>query len=166
MHPLVATQCLSLGKNLVTTSYVSEEMKKMHTSATAQGLCFLNEVGLDPGLDHASAMRIIDGVKAQGGQVVSFRSVCGGLPAPEVAGQTPFLYKFSWSPRAVFSAMENASTYREGGRVVQVEGSELLRHAQRPFPEEMFSTMRYVCVCRFQAKHKKERKRKAKEKSR
>lgn len=141
MHPLVARDCLSLGKHLVTTSYISDELKQMHKAATSQGLVFLNEAGLDPGMDHASAMKIIDTAKAAGGTVVSFRSICGGLPSPEAAAKTPFLYKFSWSPRAVLSAAENPSTYREDGQVVQVEGPALLRHAQ-PCPSGAFPTLR------------------------
>lgn len=141
MHPAIARDCLSLSKSLVTTSYISEDLRKMHQGASTQGLVFLNEVGLDPGMDHASAMRIIDQAKADGGKILAFRSVCGGLPSPDAAGKTPFLYKFSWSPRGVLTAAENTATFLEGGMVVRVEGEDLLRHAH-PFPPQAFPTMR------------------------
>jgi alpha-aminoadipic semialdehyde synthase len=141
MHVDVARACLACRKPLVTTSYVSEALKDLDAAAAAQGLVFLNEVGLDPGMDHASAMRIIDRVKAEGGRVSSFRSVCGGLPAPGVAANTPFLYKYSWSPRGVLTAAENPALYREGGREVKVPGEALLRHAV-PCPPDAFPTLR------------------------
>jgi len=123
-HVGIAERCLAHGKPLVTTSYVSPAMRALDGKARAAGLLFLNEIGLDPGIDHMSAMRIIDGARARGGRVVSFRSYCGGLPAPE-ANTNPWGYKFSWSPRAVILASRNAGRYREEGREVDVPGEEL-----------------------------------------
>jgi saccharopine dehydrogenase-like NADP-dependent oxidoreductase len=123
-HVGIAERCLAYGKPLVTTSYVSEAMQALGGKARAAGLLFLNEIGLDPGIDHMSAMRIIDGVRARGGRVISFRSYCGGLPAPE-ANTNPWGYKFSWSPRAVILASRNAGRYREEGREIDVPGEEL-----------------------------------------
>ncbi|MBW2535495.1 MAG: saccharopine dehydrogenase NADP-binding domain-containing protein, partial [Deltaproteobacteria bacterium] len=100
MHVKVAELCLELGKHMSTTSYISPEMQALHDAAEAKGLTFLNECGVDPGIDHMSAMRIIHGAGKKGGRVVAFRSYCGGLPAPE-ANTNPWGYKFSWSPRGV-----------------------------------------------------------------
>lgn len=92
----------------------------------------LNEVGLDPGLDHMSAMKIIDDVTARGGTIRSFQSVCGGLPAPEAANN-PLKYKFSWSPKGVVSASQNAARYRWKDDIVEVDGTELMQSG-KPFP--------------------------------
>jgi len=99
-------------------------MSALDGNARDAGLLFLNEIGLDPGIDHMSAMRVIHGARERGGRVVSFRSYCGGLPAPE-ANTNPWGYKFSWSPRAVIMASRNAARYLEDGRVVEVPGPEL-----------------------------------------
>ena len=79
-------------------------------------MTILNEIGLDPGIDHLSAMKIIDEVKHEGGKILSFSSVCGGLPAPE-ASDNPLGYKFSWSPRGVLSAGLNPSKFLNNGKV-------------------------------------------------
>jgi alpha-aminoadipic semialdehyde synthase len=128
MHPLVATECIVHKVNLVTASYESEEMRNLRDRVIVAGIVILNEVGLDPGLDHMSAMRIIDDVKNRGGRVCSFSSVCGGLPAPEVA-DNPFKYKFSWSPQGVIRAAQNSARYRQNGRLVEVSGDDLLSSA-------------------------------------
>jgi saccharopine dehydrogenase-like NADP-dependent oxidoreductase len=88
----------------------------------------LNEIGLDPGLDHMSAMRLIRAVQEEGAAVVSFRSCCGGLPSPE-AKTNPWGYKFSWSPRGVLEAGRKPARWLSNGRVVEVPGGEVFRHA-------------------------------------
>lgn len=123
-HLQVAQACLRYRRHLVTTSYVKDEMRALDGAARQAGVLFLNEIGLDPGIDHMSAMRIIDRVHANGGQVVSFRSYCGGLPAPE-ANTNPFGYKFSWSPRGVLLAGRNDARYLEDGQVVEVPNRRL-----------------------------------------
>ncbi|MCK4263991.1 MAG: saccharopine dehydrogenase NADP-binding domain-containing protein, partial [Candidatus Aminicenantes bacterium] len=95
-HPKVAKYCIDFNKHMVTTSYVSEIMKNLDGEAKRAGILILNEVGLDPGIDHMEAMRIIHEVEEKGGEITSFISYCGGLPAPE-ANTNPFGYKFSWS---------------------------------------------------------------------
>lgn len=123
-HPLVAQACIDRGRHLVTTSYVSPAMRALDAAARARGVLLLNEMGVDPGIDHMSAMQLIDRERAAGAELVGFRSWCGGLPAPEVdAG--PFGYKFSWSPRAVLTAARNPARYLRAGRVVAVEPAEL-----------------------------------------
>ena len=124
LHPVVAQTCIKHDKHMVTTSYVSPAMKALDQAAKDAGLMILSEIGVDPGTDHMSAMRIIDDVKQRGGTVVSFKSYCGGLPAPE-ANDNPFGYKFSWSPRAVCTAGKNSARYRQDGKEVNVPGPEL-----------------------------------------
>ncbi|MDY0002907.1 MAG: saccharopine dehydrogenase C-terminal domain-containing protein [Polyangia bacterium] len=127
MHPVVAEACLAAGTNLVTTSYVSPAMRDLDERARQKGLLFLNEIGLDPGIDHMSAMKVINGVRAQGGTVTSFRSYCGGLPAPD-SNTNPWGYKFSWSPMAVLRAGLNPARYLEDGRLLEIPGPELFAH--------------------------------------
>lgn len=123
-HVKVANLCLEHGKNMVTTSYVSEGMKKLAKPVLEKGLIFLNEIGVDPGIDHMSAMKIIHAVEAEGGKVLHFHSYCGGLPAPD-NNDNPFGYKFSWSPRGVVLASSNSARFLENGRIVEIEGKNL-----------------------------------------
>ncbi len=123
-HPLVAGICLEHGKHMATTSYIGDEMKALDEPARKAGLTFINECGVDPGIDHMSAMRVIDAVREKGGKVVSFRSYCGGLPAPE-ANDNPIGYKFSWAPRGVLVAATNPARFLKDGEVVEVPGDEL-----------------------------------------
>jgi len=127
LHPVIARLCLAHGKHLVTASYVKEEMQAMDREVRDKGLVFLNEVGVDPGLDHMSAMRIIDAVRKEGGRIDSFFSYCGGLPALE-SNNNPLGYKFSWSPEGAMMAATNDGRYKEHGQVIEVPGEELFRH--------------------------------------
>ncbi len=123
-HVRVAKACVRHRTPLVTSSYVSDEMAALDGDAQAAGVILLNELGLDPGIDHMSAMRIIDRTHDAGGQVQAFRSFCGGLPAPE-ANDNPLGYKFSWSPRGVLLAGRNDARYLERGRIVEVPNERL-----------------------------------------
>lgn len=125
-HPKVAAHCLRHGRHLITASYVAPAMQALDADARAGGLTFLNEMGLDPGIDHMSAMRVIDAVAAEGGRLRSFRSYCGGLPAPD-ANDNPLGYKFSWAPRGVLLACRNSARYRREGREVAVPAERLFR---------------------------------------
>ncbi|BBO67708.1 saccharopine dehydrogenase [Desulfosarcina alkanivorans] len=127
LHPRIAAICLAHGTHLVTASYVKEEMQALHARAKEKGLTFLNEVGVDPGLDHMSAMQIIDTVQRDGGRIDSFFSYCGGLPALE-HNNNPLGYKFSWSPEGAMLAATNDGRYKEHGQVIDVPGDELFRH--------------------------------------
>lgn len=102
-HMQVATACLNYGKNLITASYISPEMKALNSQAKTKGLLFLNECGLDPGLDHMSAMKIIHEIQNKGGVLKGFESFTGGLVAPE-SDNNPWNYKFTWNPRNVVLA--------------------------------------------------------------
>ena len=105
-HPLVAKLCIKHKKAMVSASYVKEEMKALDAAAREAGIVLLNEIGVDPGIDHMSAMQVIDQIKTSGGRLISFSSYCGGLPAPD-ANNNPFGYKFSWSPLGVILAGKN-----------------------------------------------------------
>ena len=123
-HQKVANLCITHEKHMATTSYVSEGMKKLHGEAVKKNLLFLNEIGVDPGIDHMSAMKIIDDVYSEGGKVLHFYSYCGGLPAPE-DNDNPFGYKFSWSPKGVVLASRNSAKFLENGKLVEIEGKDL-----------------------------------------
>jgi saccharopine dehydrogenase-like NADP-dependent oxidoreductase len=103
MHPEVAKACLHFGKNLITPSYVSDEMLALDAEAKSKGLLFLNEMGVDPGIDHMSAMQIIHHLQHQGFSIESFESFTGGLIAPE-SDNNPWHYKITWNPRNVVLA--------------------------------------------------------------
>jgi len=126
-HPQVARACLNQGKHMVTTSYVKDEMTALDAEAKEKGVILFNELGVDPGIDHMTAMQVIDRVRGEGGEITTFQSYCGGLPAPE-ANDNPYGYKFSWSPRGVLLAGLNNAQYRRDGKVVEVPGQELFDH--------------------------------------
>lgn len=133
MHLPVAHACLRHGKHMVTASYISPAMAALDEQAKGKGLLFLNEMGLDPGLDHLSAKKIIDEVQALGKHITSFTSWCGGLPAPEAA-DNPLGYKFSWSPRGVLLAALNDARYLRDGAIIEIAGKDLLASVTRaPF---------------------------------
>ncbi|GAA4314943.1 saccharopine dehydrogenase family protein [Nibribacter koreensis] len=113
-HPLVATTCLEKGRHLVTASYVPEDIKQLHAQAQEKGLTFLMECGLDPGIDHMSAMQIIHHLQSQGATITSFKSFTGGLMAPE-SDTNPWHYKFTWNPRNVILAGQSTAKYIENG---------------------------------------------------
>lgn len=115
LHPLAANECLRHSKHMLSPSYVTADLKEMDPAVRKKGLVFLNELGVDPGIDHMSAMRVIDGIKARGGELLSFKSFCGGLVAPQ-CDDNPWNYKFSWNPRNVVIAGQGVATFREEGR--------------------------------------------------
>ena len=103
LHILIAKTCLELKRNLLTASYVSEEMKLLNNKVKKKGLIFLNEIGLDPGIDHMSAKKIIDRIQADNKEIISFKSFTGGLIAP-MSDNNLWNYKFTWNPRNVVKA--------------------------------------------------------------
>ena len=102
-HPVVVADCIKYGVNIITPSYISKEVREMESLAKENGVLVLNEVGLDPGIDHMSAMEIIDEIKEQGAKMTRFESFTGGLVAPE-SDNNPWNYKFTWNPRNVVLA--------------------------------------------------------------
>ncbi len=127
MHVKVAKKCIEYKTNMVTTSYISPEMKKLDVLAKEAGVIILNEIGVDPGIDHMSAMKIFDEVRGKGGEITSFMSYCGGLPAPR-ANKNPYGYKFSWAPKGVLLAARNDAKYLKDGKIVEVDGKDLFSH--------------------------------------
>jgi len=125
-HSDVANVCLRNRKSLVTTSYIQPGMMDLAESAKKAGVLFLNEIGLDPGIDHMTAMSIIDHIHGKGGKVEEFYSLCGALPAPEAA-DNPMKYKFSWSPKGVILASRNSALYLKKGRKIFIEPSDLFK---------------------------------------
>jgi saccharopine dehydrogenase-like NADP-dependent oxidoreductase len=131
LHIQVAESCLDAGKNLLTASYVDDAIKTLQSKIENKKLLFLYEMGLDPGIDHMSAMKIIDEIHEKGGTVTSFQSHCGGLVAPE-SDDNPWHYKISWNPRNIIMAGKAGAHFRENG----VE--------KRIGYEELFTTERMV----------------------
>jgi len=125
-HPTVARLCIKEKKHMVTTSYVKEEMQKLDAEAKEAGVILLNEIGLDPGIDHMSAMRVIDEIHSKGGKLEGFYSMCGALPAPESA-DNPYKYKFSWSPKGVILASKNGAEYLKDEKKIVVESENLFK---------------------------------------
>jgi saccharopine dehydrogenase-like NADP-dependent oxidoreductase len=126
-HPTVAALCVKHRTHMVTTSYVKEAMIALDGPAREAGIIVLNEIGVDPGIDHMAAMKIIHEVESKGGEITSFVSWVGGLPAPE-ASDNPFGYKFSWSPKGVLLAGKNPARYRKDGEIVEIPGEELFKN--------------------------------------
>ncbi len=134
-HIMVAEHCIKHRKNMVTTSYVKPEMQALDQKVKDAGIIILNELGLDPGIDHMGAMRIIDHVHTHGGRIEEFYSVCGALPAPEAA-TNPFRYKFSWSPKGVVMAGNNCGKYLRYGKIVEIPTEDLFKNPLSvDFPE-------------------------------
>ncbi|KAI0698029.1 Saccharopine dehydrogenase-domain-containing protein [Cytidiella melzeri] len=133
-HPTVAELCVKHGKHLVTASYISPDMRALHERAQAADVLLLNEIGLDPGIDHCSAISLLSQLSTENKQVVSFTSFCGGLPAPEHAEGVPLKYKFSWSPRGVLSAALNGARFKLGGKVQEIEGKDILKESFADLP--------------------------------
>ena len=128
-HVSVALGCIKHKTNMVSTSYISPEMKELNDAARKAGIIILNEIGVDPGIDHMSAMKIFHDVEKNGGKITSFMSYCGGLPALE-ANTNPMGYKFSWSPKGVLRAARNDARYLLDGNIVKIEGKNLFQDYQ------------------------------------
>lgn len=126
-HPLVALRCLEAGKHFVSASYVSDEMRSLDSEVKKKGLVFLNECGLDPGIDHLSAMKVIDSIRDRGGIITSFESFTGGLIAPETDPDNPWRYKFTWNPRNVVTAGQGAARYLHDGKEKYISYQQLFK---------------------------------------
>lgn len=132
LHLDVAKDCLLLKKNLVTPSYISDGMKAMSADVEKAGLLFMNEMGLDPGIDHMSAVQLIERVEGEGFSITGFKSHCGGLVAPE-SDTNPWHYKFTWNPRNVVLAGQGAGGihYLNNGEKVDLTYEELFSHTSQ-----------------------------------
>ncbi|KAJ9161225.1 Saccharopine dehydrogenase [Coniochaeta hoffmannii] len=131
-HATVIKSAIRQKKHVVTTSYVSPAMMELDQQAKDAGITVMNEIGLDPGIDHLYAVKTIDEVHKAGGKILSFLSYCGGLPAPEDS-DNPLGYKFSWSSRGVLLALRNNGKWWKDGKVVEVEGKDLMKEAKPYF---------------------------------
>ncbi|WP_353481548.1 saccharopine dehydrogenase C-terminal domain-containing protein [Haliscomenobacter sp.] len=116
LHLEVAHDCVKLKKHLITASYVSQEMYRLGDEARDRELIFMGEMGLDPGIDHMSAMKVINEIKESGGKITAFRSYTGGLIAPE-SDDNPWHYKITWNPRNVVLAGQGTAQYLENGKL-------------------------------------------------
>ncbi|MEL4455581.1 saccharopine dehydrogenase family protein [Lutimonas vermicola] len=129
-HLEIAKDCLEFGKNLVTASYISKELKAMNNEVVEKGLVFMNEIGLDPGIDHMSAMHVIDRIKAQGGKMLLFESFTGGLVAPE-SDNNLWNYKFTWNPRNVVIAGQGGiAKFIQEGKYKYIPYHKLFRRTE------------------------------------
>ncbi|MCF8286258.1 MAG: saccharopine dehydrogenase NADP-binding domain-containing protein [Chitinophagaceae bacterium] len=128
LHFLVAKDCLQFGKPLFTASYVDDNMRSIASEIEAKQLLFLCEMGLDPGIDHMSAMAIIDEIHQKGGKITSFKSHCGGLVAPE-SDDNPWHYKISWNPRNIILAGKAGAIYLENGATISKDYSTIFEQA-------------------------------------
>jgi saccharopine dehydrogenase-like NADP-dependent oxidoreductase len=128
MHVLAAEECLANGVHLVTASYVSPEMAALDAQAKEKGLVFLNEIGVDPGIDHMSTMEMLDRIQDMGGVLKSYKSYCGALIAPE--SNNMWGYKFTWAPRNVILAGQGTAKYRKEGRERYIPYHQLFRRIE------------------------------------
>lgn len=124
LHYLLAQDCLKYGRHLLTASYVDEKIQALQQQIADKGILFLCEMGLDPGIDHMSAMQMIHDIKARGGKIISFKSHCGGLVAPE-SDDNPWHYKISWNPRNIVMAGKAGATFKEDGSIRRLKYEEL-----------------------------------------
>jgi saccharopine dehydrogenase (NAD+, L-glutamate forming) len=129
-HIEVAKDCITFGKNMVTASYVSKEMQALNAAAKSKGLVFMNEIGVDPGIDHMSAMQVLDDIRAKGGEIILFESFTGGLVAPE-SDDNLWNYKFTWNPRNVVVAGQgSAAKFLQEGAYKYIPYNRLFRRTE------------------------------------
>ncbi len=124
LHILVAQDCLHFSKHLLTASYVDSRILNLRNEVADKKILFLCEMGLDPGIDHMSAMELVDRIRGNGGRITSFKSHCGGLVAPE-SDDNPWHYKISWNPRNVVLAGKDGATYKENGQFKKINYEQL-----------------------------------------
>ncbi len=129
-HQKVALDCIAFNKHMVTASYVSDELKALDANAKKKGLIFMNEIGLDPGIDHMSALQIIDGIRAKGGKMLLFESFTGGLVAPD-SDNNLWNYKFTWNPRnVVLAGQGGAAKFIQEGTYKYIPYHKLFRRTE------------------------------------
>jgi saccharopine dehydrogenase (NADP+, L-glutamate forming) len=124
LHFLVAKDCVQFSKTLLTASYIDEKIKSLKDQIEKKGILFLGEIGLDPGIDHMSAMKMINEIKNKGGKINSFKSHCGGLISPE-SDDNPWHYKITWNPANVVTAGSAGAVYLDGGKQIEIAYSKI-----------------------------------------
>ena len=128
LHIHVVKDCVAIGRNLLNASYVDAEIKNLEAEIKSKELLFLCEMGLDPGIDHMSAMQLFDEIKLKGGRITSFKSHCGGLVAPE-SDDNPWHYKISWNPRNIIMAGQAGAAYKENNTIIKKDYSHVFENS-------------------------------------
>lgn len=141
-HAAVIQAAIKGKTNVVTTSYISPAMRELDQAVKDAGIIVMNEIGLDPGIDHLYAVKTISEVHEKGGKIKQFLSYCGGLPAPDCS-DNPLGYKFSWSSRGVLLALLNTASYYASSQKVTVTGTELMAHAKPYYITPAFAFVAY-----------------------
>jgi len=129
-HILLAKDCIEFKKNFVFSSYISDELRALEPQVKAAGLVFMGEMGLDPGIDHMSAGKIINSIQRVTGRIVSFRSYCGGLVAPS-SDDNPWHYKFTWNPKNVVTAGFGGAKYLSNGKNLEIAYEHMFEHSRK-----------------------------------
>lgn len=142
LHILLAKDCLEFGKNLITSSYASDEIKALDAAVKEKGLLFMCEMGLDPGIDHMSANQIIHRIQKISGDITSFKSYCGGLVAPE-SDDNPWHYKISWNPKNIVMAGKDGAEWIENGKQVSSDYLSLYEHSKKVKIDEQHGSLAY-----------------------
>jgi saccharopine dehydrogenase-like NADP-dependent oxidoreductase len=142
LHFLVAKDCVEYRKHLLTASYLDAKIKSLQDEINNRKLFFLSEMGLDPGIDHMSAMKIIDSIQQKGGTITSFKSHCGGLIAPE-SDDNPWHYKISWNPKNIIMAGQSGAVYKIDGKNFEEKYSELFDASRNVFVNDAIGTLSY-----------------------
>ncbi len=129
LHIHVLNDCVAIGRKLLNASYVDDAIRNLEAEINSKELLFLCEMGLDPGIDHMSAMQLFDEIRAKGGCITSFQSHCGGLVAPE-SDDNPWHYKISWNPRNIVMAGQAGAAYKENGQIVTKEYRQIFENCK------------------------------------
>lgn len=129
LHIHVVNDCVAVGRNLLNASYVDDAIRNLEAEINSKELLFLCEMGLDPGIDHMSAMQLFDDIRSKGGRITSFKSHCGGLVAPE-SDDNPWHYKISWNPRNIVMAGQAGAAYKQNGQVVNKAYANVFENCQ------------------------------------
>ena len=141
-HAAVISSAIKSRTQVVTTSYVSQAIRDLNGAAKEAGITVLNEVAVDPGVDHLYAIQKIDEVHSKGGKVKEFYSYCGGLPAPDCA-DNPLGFKFSWSPRGALLSQRNSATFLQDGQVVEISSADLMATAKPYYVKDGYDFVAY-----------------------
>ena len=136
LHIHVVKDCVAIGRNLLNASYVDEAIKNLEAEINSKELLFLCEMGLDPGIDHMSAMQLFDGIRSKGGKITSFKSHCGGLVAPE-SDDNPWHYKISWNPRNIVMAGQAGAAYKEKNEIIRKEYTHVFEDCKQLQVDEL-----------------------------
>lgn len=136
LHIHVVKDCVAVGRNLLNASYVDDAIRNLEAEIRSKELLFLCEMGLDPGIDHMSAMQLFDEIRAQGGTISSFKSHCGGLVAPE-SDDNPWHYKISWNPRNIIMAGAAGAAYKENDQIVQKSYNQVFENCKEVMVDDL-----------------------------